>query len=89
MLELAFSHALISIETFEKDLNECRRIMNSSFKKIQDILKTDMFISEIINSIGNLLQYAEKDQAGKFLIPFSDIFAMTIFVFSKTDENGF
>ena len=40
-----------------------------------------VFISEIINSIGNLLQYAEKDQAGKFLIPFSDIFTMTIFVF--------
>ena len=28
-----------------KDLNECRRIMNSSFNKIQDILSKDVFIS--------------------------------------------
>ena len=28
-----------------KDLNECRRIMNSSFNKIQDILSKDIFIS--------------------------------------------
>ena len=33
----------------EKDLNECRRIMNSSFNKIQDILSKDIFISEISN----------------------------------------
>ena len=33
----------------EKDLNECRRIMNSSFNKIKDILSKDMLISDISN----------------------------------------
>ena len=40
---------LDKLNNIEKDLNECRRIMNSSFNKIQDILKKDMFISEITN----------------------------------------
>ena len=33
----------------EKDLSECRRIMNSSFNKIQDILSKDILISDITN----------------------------------------
>ena len=37
------------LDLTEKDLNECRRIMNSSFNKIQDILSKDIFISEISN----------------------------------------
>ena len=37
------------LDIAEKDLNECRRIMNSSFNKIQDILSKDIFISEISN----------------------------------------
>ena len=37
------------LDITEKDLNECRRIMNSSFNKIQDILSKDIFISEISN----------------------------------------
>ena len=37
------------LDSAEKDLNECRRIMNSSFNKIQDILSKDIFISEISN----------------------------------------
>ena len=40
---------LDKLNSFEKDLNECRRIMNSSFNKIKDILSKDMFISEISN----------------------------------------
>ena len=35
--------------TIEKDLNECRRIMNSSYNKIQDILSKDILISDISN----------------------------------------
>ena len=38
------------LDIAEKDLNECRRIMNSSFNKIQDILSKDIFISEISNN---------------------------------------
>ena len=38
---------LDKINNIEKDLNECRRIMNSSFNKIQDILTKDIFISGI------------------------------------------
>ena len=37
------------LDITEKDLNECRRIMNSSFNKIQDILSKDIFISGISN----------------------------------------
>ena len=33
----------------EKDLNECRRIMNCSFNKIQDILSKDMLMSGLSN----------------------------------------
>ena len=40
---------LDKLDITEKDLNECRRIMNSSFNKIQDILSKDIFISEISN----------------------------------------
>ena len=40
---------LEKLDLTEKDLNECRRIMNSSFNKIQDILSKDIFISEISN----------------------------------------
>ena len=40
---------LEKLDSTEKDLNECRRIMNSSFNKIQDILSKDIFISEISN----------------------------------------
>ena len=38
------------LDIAEKDLNECRRIMNSSFNKIQDILSKDIFITEIANN---------------------------------------
>ena len=37
------------INNIEKDLNECRRIMNSSFNKIQDILSKDLYTSELTN----------------------------------------
>ena len=37
------------LDAAEKDLNECRRIMNSSFNKIQDILSKDIFVTEISN----------------------------------------
>ena len=37
---------LDKLNNIEKDLNECRRIMNSSFNKIQDILSKDILISE-------------------------------------------
>ena len=38
---------LDKMNNIEKDLNECRRIMNSSFNKIQDILSKDIFVSGI------------------------------------------
>ena len=41
---------LDKLDLIEKDLNECRRIMNSSFNKIQDILSKDIFISEMSNN---------------------------------------
>ena len=37
------------INNIEKDLNECRRIMNSSFNKIQDILSKDLYTTELTN----------------------------------------
>ena len=37
------------INNITKDLNECRRIMNSSFNKIQDILSKDIHFSDISN----------------------------------------
>ena len=37
------------LDSAEKDLNECRRIMNSSFNKIQDILNKDILVTEISN----------------------------------------
>ena len=37
------------LDIAEKDLNECRRIMNSSFNKIQDILNKDILVTEISN----------------------------------------
>lgn len=37
------------INNIEKDLNECRRIMNSSFNKIQDILSKDLYTSDLTN----------------------------------------
>ena len=37
---------LDKLNNIEKDLNECRRIMNSSFNKIQDILSKDILISK-------------------------------------------
>ena len=37
------------INNIEKDLNECRRIMNSSFNKIQDILSKDLYASDLTN----------------------------------------
>jgi hypothetical protein len=37
------------LDSSEKDLNECRRIMNSSFNKIQDILNKDILVTEISN----------------------------------------
>ena len=40
---------LDKLHNVEKDLSECRRIMNSSFNKIQDILSKDIFISDITN----------------------------------------
>ena len=40
---------LDKLHNVEKDLSECRRIMNSSYDKIQDIFSKDMFISDIAN----------------------------------------
>ena len=40
---------LDKLNIIEKDLNECRRIMNSSFTKIQDILSKDVLSSDILN----------------------------------------
>jgi kinesin family protein 15 len=40
---------LDKLNIIEKDLNECRRIMNSSFTKIQDLLSKDVLISDILN----------------------------------------
>ena len=39
-----------------------------------------VFISEIFNSIGNIIQYAKIKLIGTFLIAFSDIFTMSIFI---------
>ena len=40
---------LDKLNIIEKDLNECRRIMNSSFTKIQDLLSKDVLVSDILN----------------------------------------
>ena len=40
-----------------------------------------VFISETINSIGNIIEYSGKPAVSKFFIPFSDIFTMLLFCF--------
>ena len=40
-----------------------------------------IFISEIINSIGNIFEYNKKEKISLFLIPFSDIFTMILFCY--------
>ena len=45
-----------------------------------DFLKF-VFVSEIIQSIGNIVEYSETKLASTFLIPASDMFTMTLFSF--------
>jgi hypothetical protein len=40
-----------------------------------------VFVSEIIQSIGNIVEYSETKLASTFLIPASDMFTMTLFSF--------
>ena len=53
--------------------------INKNLYSLTYIFLMCVFISEIFNSIGNILQFADLTIASKLLIPLSDIFTMTLF----------
>ena len=56
-------------------------IFNKNLRSLTYDFLMFVFLSEIINSIGNIIEYSGKKLASTLLIPLSDIFTMMLFCF--------
>ena len=56
-------------------------ILNKNLRSLTYDFLMFVFLSEIINSIGNIIEYSGKKLASTLLIPLSDIFTMMLFCF--------
>ena len=56
-------------------------VLNKSLRSLTYDFLMCVFISEIINSIANIIEYSETKLASILLIPLSDIFTMSLFCF--------
>lgn len=75
--DLIFSICSLALSVFLFNLI----LFNKKLRSLTYDFLMYVFLSETIHSIGNIIEYAEKPLISKLLIPFSDIFTMTLFCF--------